>query len=124
MDISMYTSLLPERSACRRDPIVYYRISNHYKFVLMQLFDCFQYEKAILVEDDMQFSPDFFSYFGATAKLLQKVWSDGCTWTTMKECGLSVFASASASASAVNGNILFPYHASDKAFEHICRTEA
>ena len=43
----------------------------------MQLFDCFQYEKVILVEDDMLFAPDFFSYFDATAKLLQQVWSVG-----------------------------------------------
>ena len=33
-------------ACCRRgDLIVYYRIANHYKFVLMQLFDCFQYDK-------------------------------------------------------------------------------
>ena len=58
---------------CRKDPVAYYRISNHYKFLLMQLFDCFQYEKVILVEDDMLFAPDFFSYFNATARLLQEV---------------------------------------------------
>lgn len=57
----------------RNDLIAYYRISNHYKFVLMQLFDCFQYEKVLLVEDDMLFAPDFFSYFDATSKLLEEV---------------------------------------------------
>lgn len=39
----------------------------------MQLFDCFQYEMVILVEDDMLFAPDFFSYFEATSTLLDQV---------------------------------------------------
>lgn len=52
---------------------MYYRISNHYKFVFQQLFDCFQYDKILIVEDDMTFAPDFFSYFEATARLLTKV---------------------------------------------------
>ena len=53
--------------------MAYYRISDHYKFILMQIFDCFQYEKIIFLEDDMILAPDFFSYFGATAKLLDQV---------------------------------------------------
>lgn len=33
-----------------REPIAYYRIANHYKFIFMQMFDCFQYPKAIILE--------------------------------------------------------------------------
>jgi len=52
---------------------VYYRIANHYKFIMQQLFDCRRYERVIFVEDDMLFAPDFFSYFEATSKVLDQV---------------------------------------------------
>lgn len=61
---------------CRREPIVYYRIANHYKFILQQMFDCRQYERLIIVEDDMLFAPDFFPFFEATAKVLDQVSAD------------------------------------------------
>ena len=34
----------------RREPLVYYRIANHYQFILRQLFDCFQYPNVLVVE--------------------------------------------------------------------------
>lgn len=52
---------------------MYYRIANHYKFILQQMFDCRRYERLIIVEDDMLFAPDFFSYFEATSKILDQV---------------------------------------------------
>lgn len=52
---------------------MYYRIANHYKFILQQMFDCRQYERLIFVEDDMLFAPDFFPYFEATSKVLDEV---------------------------------------------------
>jgi GNT-I family len=51
---------------------VYYRIANHYKFIMQQMFDCRKYERLILVEDDMLFAPDFFPYFEATSKILDQ----------------------------------------------------
>ena len=60
---------------CRRESLAYYRIANHYKWAFQQLFECFQYERVIVVEDDMVFSPDFFSYFEATSRVLDQVWS-------------------------------------------------
>jgi GNT-I family len=51
---------------------VYYRIANHYKFIMQQMFDCREYGRLILVEDDMLFAPDFFSYFAATSKILDQ----------------------------------------------------
>jgi alpha-1,3-mannosyl-glycoprotein beta-1,2-N-acetylglucosaminyltransferase len=58
---------------CRRESLAYYRIANHYKFAFQQLFDCFQYDRVIVVEDDMVFAPDFFSYFEATSRVLDQV---------------------------------------------------
>uniref|UniRef100_A0A7S1SHF8 Alpha-1,3-mannosyl-glycoprotein 2-beta-N-acetylglucosaminyltransferase n=1 Tax=Tetraselmis chuii TaxID=63592 RepID=A0A7S1SHF8_9CHLO len=55
-----------------KENLAYYRISNHYKFILGVMFDCLQYKKAIILEDDMQLSIDFFEYFKATAPLLDE----------------------------------------------------
>jgi alpha-1,3-mannosyl-glycoprotein beta-1,2-N-acetylglucosaminyltransferase len=54
----------------KKEKPVYYRIANHYKFILRTFFDCFGYERLIILEDDMQLSPDFFSYFEAAAPIL------------------------------------------------------
>ena len=32
------------------EPIAYYRIASHYKFVMRQIFDCWQYPKLIMLE--------------------------------------------------------------------------
>eukprot|EP00850_Spirogloea_muscicola_P008380 SM000044S16027 [mRNA] locus=s44:605471:610565:+ [translate_table: standard] len=58
---------VPERPG---DMLAYYRISNHYKFVLEELFDKRTYERVIILEDDMEISEDFFDYFEAAAALL------------------------------------------------------
>ena len=57
----------------RRSQIAYHRIAEHYKWALEQLFDCAGHAKVIILEDDMQLAPDFFSYFAAIAKLLDQV---------------------------------------------------
>jgi hypothetical protein len=33
-----------------KENLAYYRISNHYKFILGVMFDCLQYKKAIILE--------------------------------------------------------------------------
>lgn len=60
---------------CRKERVAYYRIANHYKFIMQQLFDCRRFDKLIIVEDDMLFAPDFFPFFEATAPLLEQVCS-------------------------------------------------
>jgi GNT-I family len=57
---------------CSEERLVYYRIANHYKFIMQQLFGCRRYERLIIVEDDMLFAPDFFPYFQATSKILDQ----------------------------------------------------
>lgn len=50
--------------------VAYYKIARHYKFTLSELFDVRGFEKVIILEDDMEISPDFFTYFEATATVL------------------------------------------------------
>ena len=47
------------------------RISQHYKAALTATFNLFpQAEYAIVLEEDLDVSPDFFSYFSQTKHLL------------------------------------------------------
>jgi len=49
----------------------YYKLSSHYKWALNKVFELFpQSTSVIIVEDDLDISPDFFSYFNATLPLL------------------------------------------------------
>ncbi|KAF6037032.1 MGAT1 [Bugula neritina] len=50
----------------------YYKIARHYGWALGQVFDEMKYEAVIIVEDDLNVSPDFFEYFEATHALLQE----------------------------------------------------
>lgn len=49
----------------------YYKIARHYKWALNQIFHKFNYTAVILIEDDLDFSPDFFEYFTATYPILK-----------------------------------------------------
>ncbi|KAJ0513644.1 putative alpha-1,3-mannosyl-glycoprotein 2-beta-N-acetylglucosaminyltransferase [Helianthus annuus] len=52
--------------------IAYYKIARHYKWALDQLFYKHRFNRVIILEDDMEISPDFFAYFEAGADLLDK----------------------------------------------------
>ncbi|KAL4585104.1 hypothetical protein LXL04_009718 [Taraxacum kok-saghyz] len=52
--------------------IAYYKIARHYKWALDQLFYSHNFNRVIILEDDMEISPDFFDYFEAGADLLDK----------------------------------------------------
>lgn len=49
----------------------YYKISRHYKWALDQVFLVRNYSAVIIVEDDLEISPDFFEYFRATYPILR-----------------------------------------------------
>ncbi|XP_071098308.1 alpha-1,3-mannosyl-glycoprotein 2-beta-N-acetylglucosaminyltransferase-like [Haliotis cracherodii] len=49
----------------------YYKIARHYKWALNQIFMVFNYSTAIIVEDDLDISPDFFEYFAATHRVMK-----------------------------------------------------
>ncbi|XP_019851894.1 PREDICTED: alpha-1,3-mannosyl-glycoprotein 2-beta-N-acetylglucosaminyltransferase-like, partial [Amphimedon queenslandica] len=48
----------------------YYKISRHYRWALSQVFDVYGYKLAIIIEDDLEVSSDFFTYMEATSPLL------------------------------------------------------
>lgn len=74
---------------------VYHKISAHYRFVLEKMLDELKYENIIILEDDMEISPDFFSYFTETSKLLQEdesiftisAWNDNGQRQFVKDSG-------------------------------------
>jgi alpha-1,3-mannosyl-glycoprotein beta-1,2-N-acetylglucosaminyltransferase len=51
---------------------VYYAIARHYRWAFTQVFDSLGYDQVIIVEDDMEFSPDFFDYFSSFLPLLRE----------------------------------------------------
>lgn len=55
----------------------YYKISRHYKWALNQIFHTFNYSAVIIIEDDLDISPDFYEYFAATYRVLS---SDPTLW--------------------------------------------
>ncbi|CAK1548811.1 unnamed protein product [Leptosia nina] len=48
----------------------YYKIARHYRFALNHVFRTLGHEAVIIVEDDLDISPDFFEYFLGTYPLL------------------------------------------------------
>ncbi|KAF6161879.1 hypothetical protein GIB67_002589 [Kingdonia uniflora] len=55
-----------------RELIVYYKITSHCKWALDRLFYKHNFTRAIILEDDMEISPDFFDYFEAAATPMDK----------------------------------------------------
>ena len=46
-----YPPPTPRRCRCRRsEKVVYYRIANHYRFILRTFFDCFAFQRLIILE--------------------------------------------------------------------------
>ncbi|CAE8602746.1 unnamed protein product, partial [Polarella glacialis] len=48
----------------------YVYIAQHFGFVMRRMFDEFGFSAVIFLEEDLEVSPDFFSYFGAMRELL------------------------------------------------------
>ncbi|KAI0220616.1 Alpha-1,3-mannosyl-glycoprotein 2-beta-N-acetylglucosaminyltransferase [Lamellibrachia satsuma] len=55
----------------------YFNIARHYKWALEQVFMVEKHKAVIIVEDDLDISPDFFEYFSATFPILE---SDPSLW--------------------------------------------
>ena len=58
-------------------PPVYYRISAHYKFAFTQVIDMHHHDYIVFVEDDMEISNDFYTYFQATLPIID---TDRTVW--------------------------------------------
>ncbi|XWS54452.1 hypothetical protein CRYUN_Cryun10bG0090400 [Craigia yunnanensis] len=52
--------------------IAYYKIARHYKWALDELFYKHNFDRVVILEDDMEIAPDFFDYFEAASALLDK----------------------------------------------------
>ncbi|CAH2056339.1 unnamed protein product, partial [Iphiclides podalirius] len=50
----------------------YYKIARHYRFALNHVLNTLRHDAVIIVEDDLDISPDFFEYFLGTYPLLHK----------------------------------------------------
>ncbi len=50
----------------------YFKIARHYGWALSQVFDRMGFDQAVVVEDDLEFAPDFFSYFRAALPVLRE----------------------------------------------------
>ena len=42
------------------------------RFIFRTFFECFEFERLIVIEDDMLLAADFFSYFLATGKVMDR----------------------------------------------------
>ena len=40
----------PKRMLNKRENLAYYRIANHYKFIMRTFFECFGYSKLVILE--------------------------------------------------------------------------
>ncbi|XP_064471603.1 alpha-1,3-mannosyl-glycoprotein 2-beta-N-acetylglucosaminyltransferase-like [Ornithodoros turicata] len=49
----------------------YYKIARHYGWALNKTFHDFTYDSVIIVEDDLELSPDFFEYFASLHTILR-----------------------------------------------------
>ncbi len=49
----------------------YFKIARHYGWALNHTFNVLGYHQVIIVEDDLEVSPDFFEYFEATLPILR-----------------------------------------------------
>merc|ERR1719206_442281 len=49
----------------------YFKIARHYGWALNQTFTVMGYDQVVIVEDDLEISPDFFEYFTATLPILR-----------------------------------------------------
>lgn len=68
----------------------YFKIARHYGWALNQTFNVMNYDQAIIIEDDLEISPDFFEYFEATLPILREDKSLFCVsaWNDNGKAGL------------------------------------
>ncbi len=50
----------------------YCNLARHYQMLLQLFFECYRAPRVLFVEEDLEIAPDFFSYFAATAPLLEQ----------------------------------------------------
>lgn len=68
----------------------YFKIARHYGWALNKTFMEMAFDQVVVVEDDLEISPDFFEYFSATLPILRKDKSLWCVsaWNDNGKTGL------------------------------------
>jgi len=68
----------------------YFKIARHYGWALNQTLNVMGYKQVIIVEDDLEVSPDFYQYFSATLPILREDKSLWCVsaWNDNGKAGL------------------------------------
>lgn len=56
----------------------YFKIARHYKWALNLTFNRYNFSTTVIIEDDLDISPDFYEYFAATLPILRKDTSLWC----------------------------------------------
>lgn len=76
-------------TACTPAWDAYCNLALHYKELLKLFFECLEAPRLILLEEDLVVAPDFFSYFEATAPLLDQDSSLYCisAWNDQGQVG-------------------------------------
>lgn len=67
-------------------------VARHYGWLFTQVFDVLHYEAAVVVEEDMEVSPDFYEYFAAGYDLLRSSSSDFMCVSAWNDNGLKSIA--------------------------------
>ena len=71
----------PIRLLNRRENLAYYRIANHYKFILQTFFECFGYSRLIILE--VRFSLNFIDICNLVSKCCI---TSGCGFPSVSFC--------------------------------------
>ncbi|KAI9342673.1 GNT-I family-domain-containing protein [Obelidium mucronatum] len=89
----------------------YYKLATHYKWALAKVFSNKSYNNVIILEDDMEISPDFFSYFEETLPLLYSDPTLFCisSWNDQgKKSHVSKYANGTLSSTRIMRTDFFP----------------
>lgn len=80
----------PSLPAKEKKFLGYFKIARHYGWALNQVFMEMDFDQVIIVEDDLEISPDFYEYFTATLPLLRRDPSLWCVsaWNDNGKAGL------------------------------------
>lgn len=79
----------PSNPPCTPGWNAYCNLALHYKTLLQLFFECLSAPRLIFLEEDLEVAPDFFSYFEATAPLLDQDSSLYCVsaWNDQGQVG-------------------------------------
>ncbi|XKL66758.1 hypothetical protein PGB90_010178 [Kerria lacca] len=87
----------------------YFKIARHYKWALNLTFNRYNFSTTVIIEDDLDISPDFYEYFAATLPILRKDTSLWCVsaWNDNGKLELVVYNSPIVNIEELKMNTIF-----------------